>query len=294
MSSIVVVGSINADLVFTCEKSPRKGETILGEGFMTIPGGKGANQAVAAARLGGAVSMVGLVGNDIYGSKMIGNLRENGIDTAAVGTSACETGVAGIVVDREDNAIIVIPGANGRLGVEEIRAHETLLREAQIVVMQLEIPLETIASVVALCHEAGVPTILNPAPAQELPMSMIEKCTYLTPNEHEVKMLFGDRPLEEVLKQFPNQLIVTLGSQGAVFFDGRQVQRISGIPVDVVDTTGAGDTFNGALAYRLSQGESLVEAIAYANRAAAISVTEMGAQGGMPDREVMMRWTQGD
>lgn len=294
MSSIVVVGSINADLVFTCKNRPNKGETILGEGFMTIPGGKGANQAVAAARLGGEVTMIGLVGNDIYGSKMILNLKDHGINTDCVGVTDTETGVAGIVVDDEDNSIIVIPGANSRLDERVVQNYEMVLREADIVIMQLEIPVETIARVLDICHDAGTVTILNPAPAQKLPPSIIAKSTYLTPNEHEVKLLFGERPLDELLKEHPNRLIVTQGSQGAIFFDGSKVQHIEGIAVDVVDTTGAGDTFNGALAYRLSQGDTLANAIGYANRAAAISVTQMGAQGGMPDGEVMMGWMKGD
>lgn len=291
MNKIVVVGSINADLVFITDKSPSRGSTVIGKSFSTIPGGKGANQAVAAARLGGHVAMIGLVGQDIYGQKMIENLKDNNINTSAVGMTDVATGTAGIIVDASDNRIVVIPGANSKLDIEYIKAHRDILASADMVIVQLEVPLETVAYVLEFCNRIGVDTILNPAPSQVLNPSLIEQATYITPNEHEAKEILGDMALSDMLKAYPNKLIVTLGDRGAVFYDGKEVQKVPVQPVEIVDTTGAGDTFNGALAFALVEKNADLEAaVRFAVKTATISVTKHGAQGGMPTKEALERW----
>ncbi len=294
MSEIVVVGSINTDLVFVSQKRPKAGETILGDEFLTIPGGKGANQAVASAKLGKDVSIIGCVGNDIYGEKMLKNFIANGVDTSMIEVLDISTGVAGIMVDNEDNSIVVIPGANKLLSKAMIDKHMDVLKGAKVVILQLEIPMDVIEYVIDICHQNHIISILNPAPARKVPEHLIEKVSYLTPNEHEAVEIFGKQAIDDLLKQYPNKLIITQGDQGVVFFDGQCKRHIASLSVDVVDTTGAGDTFNGALATCLVSGQPLLEAIEYANKVAAISITKYGAQGGMPTREDVERWGQLD
>ncbi len=294
MSEIVVVGSINTDLVFVSQKRPKAGETILGDEFLTIPGGKGANQAVASAKLGKDVSIIGCVGNDIYGEKMLKNFIANGVDTSMIEVLDISTGVAGIMVDNEDNSIVVIPGANKLLSKAMIDKHMDVLKGAKVVILQLEIPMDVIEYVIDICHQNHIISILNPAPARKVPEHLIEKVSYLTPNEHEAVEIFGKQAIDDLLKQYPNKLIITQGDQGVVFFDGQYKRHIASLSVDVVDTTGAGDTFNGALATCLVSGQPLLEAIEYANKVAAISITKYGAQGGMPTREDVERWGQLD
>ncbi|WZL80204.1 ribokinase [Vallitaleaceae bacterium 9-2] len=294
MSEIVVVGSINTDLVFVSQKRPKAGETILGDEFLTIPGGKGANQAVASAKLGKDVSIIGCVGNDIYGEKMLKNFIANGVDTSMIEVLDISTGVAGIMVDNEDNSIVVIPGANKLLSKAMIDKHMDVLKGAKVVILQLEIPMDVIEYVIDICHQNHIISILNPAPARKVPEQLIEKVSYLTPNEHEAVEIFGKQAIDDLLKQYPNKLIITQGDQGVVFFDGQYKRHIASLSVDVVDTTGAGDTFNGALATCLVSGQPLLEAIEYANKVAAISITKYGAQGGMPTREDVERWGQLD
>ncbi len=289
MSEIVVVGSINVDLVFACKQRPKAGETVLGEKFLTIPGGKGANQAVAAAKLGGNVSIIGCVGDDIYGKKMIENFAVNGVDTSMIEVLDISTGVAGIMVDQEDNSIVVVPGANKLLNIKKIDGHIDAIKNAKIVILQLEIPMEVIEYVVDICSTNHITTILNPAPAKKLAEELIKKVSYITPNEHEAIEIFGDDDLDDLLQLYPNKLIITQGEQGVVFHDGEKKQHIPSLKVEVVDTTGAGDTFNGALGRYLLAGEPLFKAIEYANKAAAISITKYGAQGGMPTREEVER-----
>ncbi|MFX3622929.1 MAG: ribokinase [Ectobacillus sp.] len=290
MASIAVVGSSSIDLVAVSDKRPKAGETVIGSAFHTVPGGKGANQAVAAARLGARVAMVGAVGEDAYGKAILENFeRERVFIPYVVPVTGTTTGTAHIVLAEGDNSIVVVPGANGLVDRHMVDRAKQVLIEADIVLVQLEIPLDTVQYVLDVCDEHHVPVVLNPAPAQALPADMIEKAAYLTPNEHECRVIFNDfeTPLEELLAKYPNKLLMTEGEQGVRFHNGTDIVRVPGISVEVVDTTGAGDTFNGALAVALAEGKALPEAIAFANRAAGISVTKLGAQGGMPTRETL-------
>ncbi len=286
MGKIVVVGSINADMVFTSDIRPKAGETVLGNSFSLIPGGKGANQAVAAAKLGAESFMVGCVGNDPNGEFSINNLKSMGVNTDCVEIlNGVSTGVANIVVAENDNSIIVIAGANSCLTEDVIDKHKDIILSADMVLMQLEIPLSTVEYTLKLCAENNVRVLLNPAPAAELNSSIIEKTTYITPNEHELKLLFGENNTEDVLRQYPNKLIVTMGSEGVKYFDGNEIRLIPSAKVEVVDTTGAGDTFCGSLGSALVRGENLEDAIRFANKAAGFSITKLGAQSGMPTLE---------
>jgi len=288
MPNIAVVGSISMDLVAVSKKRPKAGETVIGEAFHTIPGGKGANQAVAAARLGANVAMVGAVGNDNYGTVVRSNLENERvfIDYVVPVTDAA-TGIAHIVLAEEDNSIVVVQGANAHVNESVVDRSKDLLIKADMVVLQLEIPLETVKYVLAICEEHNIPVMLNPAPAQVLSEDILKKATYITPNEHECRIVLDDftSPIEDLLAKYPNKLLMTEGSKGVRFHNGTEIVHVPSIAVDVVDTTGAGDTFNGALAVALSEGETLQKAIRFANIAGGLSVTKLGAQGGMPTRD---------
>ncbi|HBD64812.1 MAG TPA: ribokinase [Clostridiales bacterium] len=286
MGKVVVVGSINVDMVFTSDIRPEAGETVLGNTFSLIPGGKGANQAVAAAKLGAESVMVGCVGLDSNGDFAVDSLKAVNVNTECVDVvHNVPTGVANIIVAENDNSIIVIPGANYKVDRELVSRYKDVVLSADIVLLQLEIPLETVEYILDLCSENNVKVLLNPAPAVELSQSMIEKASYITPNEHELKIILGKDSTEEEMKKYPNKLIVTLGSKGVKYFDGTEIKLIPSYKAEVVDTTGAGDTFCGALAAALVRGDGLEDAIRFANRAAAYSVTKLGAQSGMPTLE---------
>ncbi|KIQ89892.1 MULTISPECIES: ribokinase [Bacillus] len=288
MPNIAVVGSISMDLVAVSKKRPKAGETVIGEAFHTIPGGKGANQAVAAARLGANVAMVGAVGNDDYGTVVRKNLENERIFIDyVVPVTDRTTGIAHIVLAEEDNSIVVVQGANALVNKSVVDCSKDLLVKADMVVLQLEIPLETVKYVLAICEEHNIPVMLNPAPAQVLSEEILEKATYITPNEHECRIVLNDftSPIEDLLAKYPNKLLMTEGSNGVRFYNGKEIVHVPSIAVDVVDTTGAGDTFNGALAVALSEGETLQKAIRFANIAGGLSVTKLGAQGGMPTRD---------
>ncbi|MDC2866930.1 ribokinase [Bacillus sp. BP-3] len=288
MPNIVVVGSISVDLVAISKKRPKAGETVIGEAFHTVPGGKGANQAVAAVRLGANVAMVGAIGNDNYGKLVRKNLENEHIFNEYVEAVTHETtGVAHIVLAEEDNSIIVVQGANRSVNEQLVNRAKDLLTKADMVVLQLEIPLKTVKYVLHICEEHQIPVILNPAPAQKLPKEVLQKATYITPNEHECRIVLDDftSPIELLLEKYPNKLLMTEGRNGVRFHNGKEVVHVPSISVEVVDTTGAGDTFNGALAVAIAEGEELQQAICFANIAAGISVTKLGAQGGMPSRD---------
>lgn len=287
MGKTVVVGSINVDLVFTSEIRPKAGETVMGSTFSTIPGGKGANQAVAASKLGASSCMVGCIGNDQNGEFSINNLNLMNVDTSCIKkTDNAPTGVANIVVAEHDNSIIVIAGANYEITKEDIDKCKDVILFADIVLLQLEIPLDVVEYTADMCRKNNVRVLLNPAPAVELPKTLIENATYITPNEHELNIILGKQNnVDETIKIYPNKIIVTMGSRGVKYFDGSEMKIVPSYNVEVVDTTGAGDTFCGGLAAALVRGDNLEDAIKFANKAAAISITKLGAQSGMPTLE---------
>jgi ribokinase len=288
MNHISVIGSINVDLVVEAQKRPVKGETIFGDGFSIHPGGKGANQAVAIARLGGNVKMFGCVGDDVYGDVMIKNLRDNGVDTENIKkVENVSTGVASITVAENDNSIIVVKGANDCVDTEYIDSVKDEILGSEFILMQYEIPMETVEYVVNLCHENDIRVIINPAPIDKISPESIEKSDYITPNEHEAVLMFeGEKDIEEILRKYPGKIIVTLGKNGASYFNGSDIVNIPIIDgVNVVDTTGAGDTFSGALVKFLADGMAIEEAIKSAQCASGISVEKFGAQEGMPTFE---------
>ncbi|MGX9133313.1 ribokinase [Rummeliibacillus sp. JY-2-4R] len=284
---ITVIGSINMDLVVDTTIFPKQGETVLGNRFETVPGGKGANQAVAAARLGGDIHVVGAVGEDGFGRELTTNLKNEGINTQHISfTTQAATGIANILLYENDNRIIVVPGANNEVTKAEVDAAKDLITQSDMVIMQLEIPATTVQYTLNLCKELGVPVLLNPAPAENFDESWMDLIAYVTPNETECADIFsGD--LVSALEKYPNKLIVTLGHEGARYFDGQEHIFVKGYQTQAVDTTGAGDTFNGALAYALTTGQSLKEAVRFANITASLSVEKFGAQGGMPTLEMV-------
>lgn len=285
MKMITVIGSMNMDLVVDTSRVPENGETILGNSFYTFPGGKGANQAVAAARLGGDVHMIACVGNDGFGTELVQNLHEEGVDTADVSfSSEKSTGIANIILSEKDNRIIVVPGANYELTPQMIEGLRDIIKMSNVVVMQLEILPETVKAVLKFCDELTIPVVLDPAPAKYFDVDMISSIRYITPNQYECEQLFGVE-LDEALEMYPNQLIVTLGKDGVRYFDGEKHIHVEAIQTNAVDTTGAGDTFNGALAYAISHQYTLYDAVKFANAASSISVEKLGAQSGMPTKE---------
>lgn len=274
------------DLVVTASKRPKKGETILGQSFKTVPGGKGANQAVAAARLGAEVYMVGCVGKDGFGEEIVNNFTSNSVFTTYVEpVTYAETGTAHITLADGDNSIIVVKGANNYVTPDFVEKALNVIRESDIVLIQQEIPEETVEYVTEICFANNVPLLLNPAPARPISKTVIEKATYITPNEWEASILFESKDIHDALKEFPNKLLVTEGKNGVRYYDGENEVLVPAYVVDAVDTTGAGDTFNAAFAVAVAEGKNIRDSIRFANRAASLSVTKFGAQGGMPTRE---------
>ncbi|HNS21791.1 MAG TPA: ribokinase [Sedimentisphaerales bacterium] len=293
--NIVVVGSSNMDLVVKSARIPIPGETILGGDFLMVPGGKGANQAVAAAKLGARVHFVARLGNDVFGRKSLDNFRLEGLDTTYVSlTSDAPSGVALITVDEAgNNAIVVAPGANGRLSPEDVRRAADAIQSAGAVVAQLEVPLATVECAAELAREASVPFILNPAPAQPLTRELLEKVAVLTPNESEARILTGIEVVDEksarkaaqkLVRSGAKAAIVTMGAKGFLLADGTTMEFVPAIRVKTVDATAAGDAFTGSLAVALALGQDLHEAARFANWVAAFSVTRLGAQPSMPTR----------
>lgn len=270
------------DLTITTEKMPLQGETVLGNDFATYPGGKGANQAVAAARLGADVNMIGAVGQDPFGKELLEHLQTEGINITGVERHAEKpTGIANIILSEKDNRIIVAPGANMELSPETVAKHQELIEQSDVVLLQLEIPMETIAHTIQIAKECRVPIIVNPAPYQTLPDAILTNAAYLTPNEIEAEAMEKD-PLFAAVQ---HKLITTQGARGVTFHDRGANQFLPSYPVTVKDTTGAGDTFNGAFATEIGAGCSVSNAVEFANAAAALSISKIGAQGGMPARQ---------
>ncbi len=287
---LAVIGSINMDITVTSDRIPHKGETLQGKDVHYIPGGKGANQAVAMARLGAEVEMFGCVGDDATGEQLIANLKKEGIETKAIKKiDNTPTGIALITVGEQDNTIVVVAGANGKVDISYVKEIETRLKEFDMVVLQHEIPLETVHYIIHYCKEQQIPVVLNPAPAAEVPQDIIDDVTFVTPNEHEAVLIFGeDRSTEELLKTYPEKLVITQGSRGvSTGLKSGETCLVPARKAEVVDTTGAGDTLNGAFAVRIAAGDDIVSALRYANAAASLSTERFGAQGGMPtDEEV--------
>ncbi|MEU8511017.1 ribokinase [Kitasatospora sp. NPDC048722] len=291
---VLVVGSANVDLVIGVERRPGAGETVLGSDLAVHPGGKGANQAVAAARLGARTALLARVGDDANGRLLLESQQNAGVDTQGVLVGGAPTGVALITVDPSgDNSIVVSPGANGRLTPEDVRAAGPLFHASRVVSAQLEIPLESVVEVVRQLP-AGTRFVLNPSPPQALPVEVLAACDPLIVNEHEARVILGsgtigDDPADwvrELLASGPKSVVVTLGSGGALVASAeRKVVRVASVKVDAVDTTGAGDSFTAALAWKLGAGASLVEAAAYAARVGAVAVTRRGAQESFPTAE---------
>lgn len=284
MTRIVVVGSINMDLVTQAPRFPQAGETLLGRGFVTVPGGKGANQAVAAARLGAEVLLVGALGDDAFGDQLRAGLLGEGVDLAHVSRlPAQSSGTASITVAQGENQIVAVPAANACVTPAQVEAAGEAIARADAVLVQMEIPLDAVEATLRLGHRAGVPVILNPAPAQPLPADWLALARYLTPNQHELAMLLGADPHEDfraLMCRAPGAVVLTRGSEGAWFREEGEPIHQPGFAVEAVDSTGAGDTFNAALAVYLDEG--LAEAVRKACAAAALSVTRLGAQQGMP------------
>ncbi|EPH44513.1 ribokinase [Streptomyces aurantiacus] len=286
---IAVLGSINMDLVAYVAKAPQRGETVTGREFRTLPGGKGANQAVAAARAGATVSMIGAVGTDAFGDRLRSALDHSGVDTDLLRTVEGPSGTAHIVVDDDGgNAIVVIPGANAALTAVDA-GDEAAIASAGALLLQLEIPLEGVLAAARSARASGVRTILTPAPAQPLPPELLAATDLLIPNEHEAAALTGladpADAARALLDQVP-EVVVTLGAAGSLYAArGADPVRVPARRVTAVDTTGAGDTFVGALAVALGEGNSLPEALSWASAASALSVRRPGAAASMPYRK---------
>jgi len=298
--ALVVVGSLNMDFVVSVDRLPAPGETVLGQDFKMLPGGKGANQACAAGKLGGrsvAVRMIGRVGYDVFADHLKASLSAAGVDVTFIhATRAQATGVALIWVDRQgQNSIVVASGANHELAAADVEAMRRTLRGASLALFQLETPLDTVEAALKLAREEGATTVLDPAPAQPLPPSLLAQVDILTPNESEALLLCG-RPASrvtladapalagELRKLGPKTVILKMGDQGCLLLDDAGPRRFPAFTVEVRDTTAAGDTFNAALAVGLAEGKRMDEAIPFANAAAAISVTRLGAQASAPSR----------
>jgi ribokinase len=287
---LLVVGSANADLVIGVERRPGAGETVLGGDLAVHPGGKGANQAVAAARLGARTALLARVGDDAHGRLLLDSLRAAGADPVGVLAGGAPTGVALITVDPSgDNSIVVSPGANARLTPGDVRAATGLLHASRVVSAQLEIPLETVVEVVRNLPAASR-FVLNPSPPRPLPQEVLDACDPLIVNEHEAKVILGGAGVDggpedwarALLARGPRSVVVTLGAEGALVASAEGIARVPSLKVDAVDTTGAGDAFTAALAWRLGAGAPLPEAAAYAARVGAAAVTKRGAQESFP------------
>lgn len=292
---ILVIGSSNTDMTIKGERLPLPGETVLGGAFEMGPGGKGANQAVAAKRLGGDVTFVCKVGRDLFGDNAVSLYDKEGIDTSHILRSDKPSGTALILVDaKAENSIAVAPGANGDITVEDIEGIRTVIEESDYVILQLEIPVSAVMKAVEIAHKAGKYVILNPAPACSLPEEIFRNISLITPNQTEIALMTGCRVEDEaslrqavarICEMGVKDVVVTLGSKGSLVCTGEEFIQVPSKKVKAVDTTAAGDTFCGGLAVALSEGKSLAEAAAFATSASALTVQKMGAQNSIPFRK---------
>ncbi len=295
-TKILVAGSTNMDMVINTAAFPAPGETIVGQRFFMNFGGKGANQAVASARLGGHVIFAARTGSDIFGEQMRTNLKNENIDLRFLKTDPDEpSGIALITVNADgENTIVISPGANARLSPEDIDRLIPELMEIKVILMQLETPMETVKHLASLGNVQGKTVILNPAPAKPLENDLLKNLTIITPNETEAELLTGItihgpdtafKAAKALKAKGPEAVIITLGSHGAILYSDNEKAHIPALRAKAVDTTAAGDTFNGALAVMLAEGRSLKEAVVFANSAAALSVQKEGAQQSIPYRQ---------
>ena len=303
MIDVVVIGSLNMDLVIQTPRFPAAGETIQGGDLATYPGGKGANQAVAASKQGLNVAMIGMAGKDQFGSRLLETLKEQGVDVQGISQHAsAATGTALILVDQDgENVIVLSPGANAKLAPEDIDQHLSLLGKSKYLLMQFEIPLETVMHAAVTAHKMGVTVILNPAPGRDIPRQLLETVDILVPNESELGIISNQpvRNLPEAksaarsLVDGPlSAVVVTLGGQGAYLVTGQEEMHVKAPEIEVVDTTAAGDSFIGGLLSGLGRDETLPEAVKYANCAGALATTKPGAQPSLPTLKEVQRLYQ--
>jgi ribokinase len=293
---IVVIGCLHTDFTVKVKTIPRIGESVLGKSFKRSPGGKGANQAVAAARLGADVVLIGRVGADVFGKELIKNLRENGIDTKyIIEDSETYTGLALIMVDEDgDNILAVASGADMRIRKEDIDRAEEIIKLSDILLIQLETPLQIVEYAINIAFNKGVKVLLNPAPAQKMSKDLLKKVYVLIPNEKEAELLSNVKikdlnsskiSAKKLLENGTENIVITLGKNGSIIATKEETVHINGLNVNAIDTTGAGDAFCGALAVALSSGKELKEAVIYANYAGALATTKIGAQEALPTKE---------
>ena len=286
---IVVIGSMNMDLVVETDTVPQKGETVLGNEFHQIPGGKGANQALAAGKLGGKVNFIGACGKDNYGDTLLSNLKKEGVNVKNVHRVNENTGIASITIEKDgDNRIIVVPGANHSLTPNSISEHKEIIKKASVLLLQLEIPINTVEKAVNLADEFNTTIILDPAPAQKLKSAIYKKIDYLLPNQGELDNLLNDnsmsinKKINKLLDMGVKNLVLTKGKTGITVYNKNETKNYETLNVKTVDTTAAGDAFAGALAYGLQKKWDENKIYKFANKVAAISVTKIGAQSSLP------------
>jgi len=298
MNDILVVGSLNMDLVVRAPRFPAPGETISGEDLAIIPGGKGANQAVAAARLGAAVSMLGRVGSDVFGQSLLDNLTKNKVNTSRVRRDTAATGTATIIVDAHgQNSIVLSPGANGKVSPDDVAD----LPDAKILILQFEIPSETVLRAAQQAREKGMRVIVNPAPARTMDKALLESVDILVPNESELSLLTGETVTDIasaeaaariLMKQGSGMVVVTLGARGSLAVTKNERFVVPSFSVEVVDTTAAGDAFIGGLAVSLVENKLLEKALTYANACGALATTKFGAQPSLPIKDEVDEFLQ--